>query len=141
MLDLRLAGLALRRVPASEVVGRLEKCMLPGFAVMVVTGLLLFYAIPVRSFQNVFFRAKIVFLVLAGINVWVLHSGVYRSIAAWSLDAIPPKRARIAGLLSLVLWAGIVIAGRMIAYNWFDCDLQPQPAIINWWAGCTTKSR
>ena len=24
----------------------------------------------------------------------------------------------------------------MIAYNWFDCDIQPQPALINWAAGC-----
>jgi hypothetical protein len=26
--------------------------------------------------------------------------------------------------------------GRMIAYNWFDCDRQPQPAFVNWAAGC-----
>jgi hypothetical protein len=24
----------------------------------------------------------------------------------------------------------------MIAYNWFDCDMQPQPAIVNTLAGC-----
>jgi hypothetical protein len=34
------------------------------------------------------------------------------------------------------LWGGIVITGRMIAYNWFDCDRQPQPAIVNVLAGC-----
>jgi hypothetical protein len=47
----------------------------------------------------------------------------------------------VAGCLSLLLWAGIVIAGRMIAYNWFDCDRQPQPAIINFAEGCRTDSR
>ena len=36
----------------------------------------------------------------------------------------------------LALWAAIVISGRMIAYNWFDCDRQPQPAFINWAASC-----
>ena len=30
----------------------------------------------------------------------------------------------------------IIVAGRMIAYNWFDCDIQPQPAFVNWAAGC-----
>ena len=45
-------------------------------------------------------------------------------------------RARVAGDRLLVLWAGIVVAGRMIAYNWFDCDIQPQSAFINWAAGC-----
>jgi hypothetical protein len=35
-----------------------------------------------------------------------------------------------------VLWAIIVVAGRMIAYNWFDCDKQPQPHVVNVFAGC-----
>ena len=46
------------------------------------------------------------------------------------------KAARRAGLVSLILWGGIIVAGRMIAYNWFDCDIQPQPAIVNFVAGC-----
>ena len=141
MLDLRLLGLAMRRVPALEVVERLVPWLVSGFAVMAVTGALLFYAIPVRSFQNVFFLFKVIFLVLAGLNVWVFHSGIYRSIATWTLDPVPPKRARMAATLSLMLWACIIIAGRMIAYNWFDCDIQPQPAIVNWWTGCVTDSR
>ena len=48
----------------------------------------------------------------------------------------PPKKARRAGWASLVLWSLIIFAGRMIAYNWFDCDRQPQPDLINWAAGC-----
>src|SRR5262245_30340386 len=140
LLDLRLIGVTLRRVPVEQMTRRLLPWLIGGFIVMLTTGGLLFYAIPVRSFQNVFFRAKIVFLILAGINVWFFHRGIYRSVEKWRLDAIPPKRARMAGLLSLMLWAAIVIAGRMIAYNWFDCDIQPQSAIVNWWAGCGVDS-
>src|SRR5258706_5483273 len=58
MLDLRLLGLAMRRVPVSEVVASLSSWTAAGFALMVVSGSLLFYAIPVRTYQNVFFRAK-----------------------------------------------------------------------------------
>jgi len=29
--------------------------------------------------------------------------------------------------------------GRMIAYNWFDCDHQPQPEWVNWLAGCPVE--
>jgi hypothetical protein len=46
----------------------------------------------------------------------------------------------VAAGLSLALWAGIVVAGRMIAYNWFDCD-KPQRAIIILAAGCRPDSR
>ena len=91
-----------------------------GFVLMVISGALLFYAIPVRTFQNIFFRIKVAMLILSGLNVWVFHSGVYRRMAEWDLDPVPPTRARVAAGLSLTLWAGIVVAGRMIAYNWFD---------------------
>jgi hypothetical protein len=88
---------------------------------MVVTGVLLFYAIPVRSYHSIFFRLKLVLLVLAGLNVWLFHSGIYRCVATWDFDVPPPRRVRIAGALSLLLWAAIIFSGRMIAYNWFDC--------------------
>ncbi len=119
MLDLRLLGFTLRRVPVSEVAGRLLPWTVAGFAVMIVTGGLLFYGIPVRTYQNIFFRIKVVLLVLSGINAWVFHSTVYRKVAQWDHAPVPPRRARIAGGLSL-FWGGVVVAGRMIAYNWFD---------------------
>jgi hypothetical protein len=106
---------------------------------MVTTGLLLFYAIPVRTYQSVFFRAKVILLLLAGINVWVFHGSVWKRVSEWDRNEVPPRSARFAGAASLVLWALVVFAGRMIAYNWFDCDRQPQPAIVNWAAGCVVE--
>jgi hypothetical protein len=135
ILDLRLLGLTLRRVPFSEVAARLLPFMAGGFLVMIVTGALLFYAIPVRSFHNVFFRAKMIMLALAGLNAWVFHRRVYRRVLEWDLDPIAPRAARVGGAVSLVLWAAIIVSGRMIAYNWFDCD-KPQPAAIVFAASC-----
>lgn len=141
MLDLRLLGLAMRQVPVSEFLARVLPWTQAGFAVMLVTGMLLFYAIPVRNYQNIFFRIKVIMLILAGLNVWIFHTRTERTVAAWDLDAVPPKPARVAAVVSLVLWAGIVVSGRMIAYNWFDCDIQPQPDVINWAAGCVVPPR
>ena len=120
MLDLRLLGVTMVCARASEVEGRLLPWTIAGFAVMVVTGALLFYAIPVKTYLNVFFRAKVAFLVLAGVNVAVFQQTIAQSMDRWDSDPVPPLRARLAAGVSLVLWAGIVIAGRMIAYNWFD---------------------
>ena len=110
-----------------------------GFVIMVVTGFLLFYAIPVRSYQNIFFRVKVVLLLLAGLNAFLFHSGIFKRVASWDRAIPPPPRARFAGGASLLLWATIIFAGRMIAYNWFDCDRQPQPAWVNWAAGCVVE--
>ena len=135
ILDLRLMGVTLRRIPVSEVARRLLPWMGVGFTIMVITGAMLFYAIPVRSYHSVWFRTKLILLVIAGLNAWLFHAGIWRSVWDWDLDPVPPAAARIAGTASLVLWAGIIVTGRMIAYNWFDCD-KPQPAAIVWAAGC-----
>jgi len=136
MLDLRLLGLTLKRVPVSEVTRRLLPWMTVGFIIMVITGAALFYAIPVRSYQSIWFRVKMVMLALAGVNAWIFHSGIHKRVVDWDLDAVPPRAARVAGVCSLMLWALIVVSGRMIAYNWFDCDKQPQPHWVNVAAGC-----
>ena len=136
ILDLRLTGLALRRVPVADVVLRLQPLMLAGFVVMVASGVLLFYAIPVRSYQNIFFRVKVVFLIMAGLNALAFHRGIFRSVGHWGNATQPPKRARFAGTASLVLWAGVIVTGRMIAYNWFDCD-KPQPRWVQIATGCS----
>jgi len=140
ILDLRLLGIVFRRVPASEVIDRIIPWMVGGFVVMVISGMLLFYAIPIRSYQNIFFRLKLIALVLAGLNAWTFHSGIHRKVGEWGAAAVPPKRARVAGAASLALWAVIVVCGRMIAYNWFDCDM-PQRPLVKWAAGCVEKPR
>jgi hypothetical protein len=139
-LDLRLVGVVLKRVPMSEVTARILPWMVVGFVIMTISGIALFYAIPVRSYQNVFFRIKMIALVLAGINALTFHKGIEKRVAEWDTAETPPKAARRAGMASIFLWIVIVVSGRMIAYNWFDCDI-PQSAFINWAAGCVPKGR
>jgi hypothetical protein len=114
--------------------------MFGGFIIMVVSGVLLVYAIPIRSYQSIWFRMKLILLVLAGLNAWTFHFGIFRSVREWDVSPFAPRRARAAGIASLVLWAGIIVFGRMIAYNWFDCDKQ-QSSLVVWAAGCTTNAR
>jgi len=140
MFDLRLLGWSMRTVPVAEVVDRLVPLTIVAFVLMVITGALLFYAIPLRSFQNIFFRFKMILLVLAGLNVWLFHSRVYPRFAVRAVEGVPPKRVRLAGAVSLTLWIGIIISGRMIAYNWFDCDRQPQTAFINFVTSCIPEA-
>jgi hypothetical protein len=133
VLDLRLTGLSFTTIPVSQIAKRILPWTTFGFVLMVISGILLFYAIPVRSYQNIFFRVKLLLLVVAGLNAWVFHP---RGIQSWDKDPIPPRSARFAGYASLVLWMTIIFCGRMIAYNWFDCDRPDQSHIISTLAGC-----
>ena len=120
MLDLRLVGVGLRGVPVSEVAGRLLPWALFGFVVMAISGSLLFYSGPVKAAANIFFRVKVVLIGLTGLNAVLFHFTIYRRVATWDNDPAPPPKARLAGILSRVLWSGVVICGRMQAYNWFN---------------------
>ena len=136
MLDLRLLGVAMTHVPASEFTARVLPWTRFGFAVMVITGVLLFTATPVAYYQSIFFRVKVILLIVAGFNVWFFHSRTHRRIAEWDTAGRPPRAARVAAVVSLVAWAGVVIAGRLVAYNWFDCDVKRQSTFVIWAAGC-----
>lgn len=136
MMDLRLVGVAFRDVPASSFIDRLLPWTRMGFGIMVVTGLLLFYSSPLRYYHNLFFRVKCVMLVIAGLNVWLFHARTLKSIDSWDDAWTPPRAARVAGIVSIAMWTGVVFSGRLIAYNWFDCDIQPQPGWVNWVAQC-----
>ena len=121
MIDLRLMGRTMTGVPVSQVVARLLPWTEAGFLVMVASGALLFYAAPLVRYENVFFRLKMAALVLAIVNAWLFHRTVYRSVAEWDLHPVPPRRVRMVGVLSLILLAIIITAGRMMAYQdyWF----------------------
>ncbi|MEM7221271.1 MAG: DUF6644 family protein [Pseudomonadota bacterium] len=140
MVDLRLLGVAFRDVPVSVMTSRVLPYSVAGFVVMFITGLLLFYAIPVRTTQSIFFRVKVLMLIGAAINVWFFHRRVKRDRVSWDSAPRPPVSARISAAVSIVLWSGVIVTGRMIAYNWFDCDRQPQPEWLNWAVGCVVEA-
>lgn len=117
MLDLRLLGVATIHIPASAFTQRLLPWTRGAFVIMVVTGVLLFTATPVTYYNNLSLRIKLILMVVAGFNVWFFHARTGRRIADWDSAVTPPAAARMAAIVSLAAWAGVVIAGRLIAYE------------------------
>jgi len=117
LLDLRLLGVSMRRRRVSEVLQELNPWLVGGFLMMIVTGVLLFCGDPVAFYNSIFFKVKMLMLLLAGLNVWLFNATVGRKVAEWEIDAETPGRAKAAAVVSLVLWVAIVAAGRAIAYS------------------------
>ena len=130
MMDLRLAGVGNKHSSISDVQSRLFPWQMVGFAVSAITGGLLVWADPMRFYVNFYFWTKNLFMVLAGINIWYFHTKTYQTVEQWNTDPTPPPAARVAGYLSIALWAGVIVLGRMIAYSglvpqwWLDLGLQ-----------------
>lgn len=116
LLDLRLLGAALRSRSVSEVLHQLNPWLGGAFGVMVVSGTLLFCGDPVAFYSTIFFRVKMLMLLLAGLNVLIFNVTIGRRVSEWDRDARTPRGAQVAAVVSLVLWVAIVAAGRAIAY-------------------------
>ena len=118
-VDLRLMGVTMQRSRVSDVYRSLAPWFLSGFGVMLVSGAMLFAGFATSAYGNAYFRIKIVVLVLAGVNAIIYHLAAERASAGWDAALRPPALVRIAGLTSIVLWATVILAGRMISYTMF----------------------
>jgi hypothetical protein len=116
LLDLRLLGWMLRRERVSELAGRLLPWSWAGFALQVVTGALLFTSEAVKVYTNPAFRVKMLLIFLAGVHALIFHLTVYRDVATWDDSGVSPAGAKVAGFVSILLWIGIVAAGRFIGF-------------------------
>jgi hypothetical protein len=116
VLDLRLLGWAMPRQRVSQVASRLLPWAWLGFGVQVVTGTLLFSSEAVKVYGNPAFRLKMLLLLCAGIQALIFQIVVHRKLPAWDERPSLPFSAKVMGLISILLWVGIVTAGRFIGF-------------------------
>jgi len=117
MFDLRLLGLAFRGGPAARMMADVVRWSKYGFAVMFATGGVLFMTQASKAYANVFFRTKLVFLLMLGVNAAVYQAVLYPRMREWDATGRTPLGARMCGWLSLIAWIGVIICGRTMAYQ------------------------
>ena len=116
-LDLRLLGVSMTGVPVSRLYRRLMPLAFLGFAVMFISGVTIFTGFATSAYKNTYFRIKLLALLLAGINALLYHTNIERRISLWDRAPAPPTPARMAGIISILAWATVILAGRMLSYT------------------------
>ena len=116
VLDLRLLGLILTHERVSDLHHRLIKWTWTGFSVMFITGTFMFASEATKMYENDAFRLKMLLIVVAGLNAVVFERVTFRNVSNWDASARTPGLARAAACVSLVVWVGVIAAGRWIAY-------------------------
>ena len=117
LVDLRIVGVVLKARPAREIADSLLPVAWIGFAVMAISGGLLFAAQAAKIYTNVFLLAKFALIGLAGLNLIVFHRFAGRAIATWGGEGgVAPGHARVSAGLSFLLWTAVIVTGRFIAY-------------------------
>lgn len=110
IVDFRLLGLVLRDRPVSQLARDLRPWTLAGIAIMLTTGPLMLTAEPERGYGNPAFAFKMSLLLLA----LVTHFTVHRYVTSDRPSGA--ALGRVAACLSLLLWTGVIVGGRMIAF-------------------------
>jgi hypothetical protein len=117
LVDFRIFRLFERNVPLPEVMQRFLPTIWPVLVILLLTGSLLIIAEPRRSLVNSTFQLKMVLLVIAILLTASLQRGIALSPAFWERDRGRRGAGQLVAAASILVWSGILLAGRWIAYT------------------------
>jgi hypothetical protein len=115
-LDLRLLG-AWKRVPLDHLAGTLIPMAIGGLLLAVATGALLFATQPRDYVVEPLFGIKMALLAAAVANALLLRRSPKWKLVGVDPDEAPRPAWRVSAAASIVLWLGVITAGRLIGYR------------------------
>lgn len=116
LIDLRVLGLALPSQSTTELTRRLMPWTWWALPCLAVSGLVSLFARPNRYLVNPVFGIKFALLALAVMLGVVFHRATLRDESFWERSRGRRALSKTVALFSLLLWIGVAMAGRWIAY-------------------------
>ena len=117
VVDLRLLGLLDRARAVTRVSAEMLRFTWIAFVGAVLTGGLYFAANASTYWFNMAFRFKMLAILAAGVNMLVFQFFTYRGVGSWDRGAMPPRAAKIAAALSILIWTSVIVLGRVIGFT------------------------
>ena len=117
IMDLRLLGLASTKRSVTELARAVLPLTWASFVLAVAAGSLLFISQATAYFASTSFRIKMIFIVVAGINMLIFELITFRGVREWDSKPLPPRQARLAGGISLTCWILVVVLGRWTGFT------------------------
>lgn len=128
MIDLRILGWAGLDQTLRETTNRFGPWLSGALSVLLVTGALMVVGEPARELLSFSFWFKM-FLVAAGIFIAaVFQITLRKNEYHWEQSLVSRPAIKSLAILTLLIWLGIVVLGRLIAYDhiWGAWSLAPK---------------
>jgi hypothetical protein len=115
LVDLRMLGMA-KGLPFAAL-HKLIPWGVAGFVINLITGFLFFAGDPFQYINNIAFGLKVLFILLAGLNMIAFYAtGAFRTAEALGPGDDAPMSAKLIAASSLFLWIGVMYLGRMLPF-------------------------
>jgi hypothetical protein len=119
VMDLRLLGVS-RAIPVRTLARHVLPWSAGAFILIVPSGMAMFTAHATEFISSPVFAIKMCLILAAGANAALFHAITFRTADIWDAEDMrklgPPPSARLAGALSLLIWASVIACGRLLAY-------------------------
>lgn len=117
VVDLRLLGLIMRDQAIHAFLRQYLIITWLAFALSAITGAVLFVSNAMSYASNTNFQIKLILLICAGLNMVIFQNVFAKEIPRWLFEEQVPRVAKIMACISICIWLGVVIFGRLIGFT------------------------
>jgi hypothetical protein len=115
LFDFRLLGIS-KKIPVTDLARHVLPWSRRSLFLVIPSGFILFMTQATSLGYNKVFWLKLTLITLAFLNAGYFHRYTFRTIPSWNQLQSTPPRAKAAGIISLILWTGVITCGRFLAY-------------------------
>ena len=110
-------GLGFARGLPLTALHRFQPIGVAGLVINIITGIGFVASDPLPYLMNGAFRLKLLLMLVAGLNILIFYFVLPREARQLQTNASAPIAARLVAAASLLLWLGVIWAGRFIAFT------------------------
>jgi len=114
LFDLRILGFV-RAIPPLAL-HRLIPVGICGYLLNLATGIYFFFGYPEQYAYNRAFQFKLLFMAVAGLNLLFFYGRAFSGLKGLGPAADASSAAKLAAGISLAMWLGVIVCGRLITF-------------------------
>jgi hypothetical protein len=115
LFDLRLLGIS-KQIPVTALARHLLPWSRRSLWFVLPSGVLLFMTQATSLGNNMVFGVKLILIALAFANAGIFHQFTWKGVTEWDQHKGTILPAKVAGMVSIILWTGVITCGRFLAY-------------------------
>jgi hypothetical protein len=128
MINLRILGWAERDQTLAQTSARFGPWLVWALCLLLVTGAAMIVGEPVRELLALSFWLKMGLIAILTVVALVFRQSLRQHQDHWETTLVKHRGIKALALVTLLIWVGVVVLGRLIAYDyvWGSWSMSPQ---------------